>query len=46
MADVPGPRAASARPGDHRAAPSRRGVLRASLASAAALLGGDRKSVV
>ncbi|MCM3299397.1 extracellular solute-binding protein [Streptomyces pseudogriseolus] len=40
MADLPGPRAASARPGDHRAAPSRRGVLRASLASAAALLGG------
>ncbi|MFC9111974.1 MULTISPECIES: extracellular solute-binding protein [Streptomyces] len=40
MDDLPGPRAASARPESGRAAPSRRGVLRASLASAAALLGG------
>lgn len=42
MVDLPGPRAASARPEGEgsRAAPSRRGLLRASLASAAVLLGG------
>lgn len=40
MVDLPGPRAASAGPRGNRAAPSRRSLLRASLASAAVLLGG------
>src|SRR5688500_18022908 len=40
MFDLPGPRAAFAGPEGNRAAPSRRGLLRASLASAAVLLGG------
>jgi multiple sugar transport system substrate-binding protein len=40
MVDLPGPRAASARPEGNPAALSRRGLLRASLASAAVLLGG------
>jgi multiple sugar transport system substrate-binding protein len=44
MVDLPGPRAASARPEEGRSAVSRRGVLRASLASAAVLLGGGARA--